>query len=324
MINTSSLAKIIKGRVVGEKNTNITKISDVLQPEENSVVFLSKKKEIDKLLNCKKCVIVLSEELSQFFDKNFNLIVVENVLISLARTCSFFYEQTYQNFNENFKLDTSNNTFISDLADISPGTKIGKNCIIEDYVKIGDHVSIGHNVVISRGVVIGNNVSIDHGTIIGSEGFGNIRNEDYTWTHIRHIGSVIIGDNVSIGANNTIDRGTINDTILDDGVITDNQVHIAHNVCIGSNTAIAAKTGIAGSCKIGKRNMIGGMVGIVDHITTVDDVVITAKSTVYRNIKKPGTYSGIMPILEHTYWKRISTLITKLDKIAKIAKIKKN
>jgi len=191
------------------------------------------------------------------------------------------------------------------------------NDVIEAYAKLAllfknqntqlrkiDDKSIFKQITFASHFFVGKNVKIGMNSYFGS--------------------NVVIGDNVSIGANNTIDRGTLVDTILEDGVITDNQVHIAHNVCIGSNTAIAAKTGIAGSCRIGKRNMIGGMVGIVDHITTVDDVVITAKSTVYRNIKKPGTYSGIMPILEHVYWKRISTLITKLDKIAKIAKIKKN
>jgi len=106
-------------------------------------------------------------------------------------------------------------------------------------------------------------------------------------------------------------------------VIIDNLVHIAHNVIIGENTAIAAKVGIAGSCVIGKRNMIGGMVGIVDHINTADDVIISATSTVNKDIKEPGTYTGIMPISKHSTWKRIALWILKLDKIAKFLNLKK-
>jgi len=106
-------------------------------------------------------------------------------------------------------------------------------------------------------------------------------------------------------------------------VIIDNQVHIAHNVQIGENTAIAANTGIAGSCIIGKRNMIGGMVGIVNHINTADDVIISATSTVNKDLKEPGVYTGIMPISKHTIWKRIALWITKLDKIVSFINFKK-
>jgi UDP-3-O-[3-hydroxymyristoyl] glucosamine N-acyltransferase len=65
------------------------------------------------------------------------------------------------------------------------------------------------------------------------------------------------------------------------------------------------------------------MVGIVDHITTVDDVIISATSTVNKDIKKPGLYTGILPILEHANWKRIAFWISKLDKIAKSITLKK-
>jgi UDP-3-O-[3-hydroxymyristoyl] glucosamine N-acyltransferase len=107
-------------------------------------------------------------------------------------------------------------------------------------------------------------------------------------------------------------------------VIIDNLVHIAHNVIIGENTAIAAKVGIAGSCSIGKRNMIGGMTGIIDHITTADDVVISATSSVTTNINEPGHYTGIMPISKHAKWKRMAFWLTKLDKILKKFSINKD
>jgi UDP-3-O-[3-hydroxymyristoyl] glucosamine N-acyltransferase len=70
--------------------------------------------------------------------------------------------------------------------------------------------------------------------------------------------------------------------------------------------------------------MIGGMVGIVDHIKTTDDVVISATSTVNKDLKEPGVYTGIMPISKHLNWKRIALWITKLDKIAKLINFKKN
>ena len=119
-----------------------------------------------------------------------------------------------------------------------------------------------------------------------------------------------------------IDRGTIKDTEIHNGVKIDNLVHIAHNVIIGENTAIAAKTGIAGTTIIGKRCMIGGMVGIVGHLKITDDVVINATSTVNRSINKPGVYTGFVPLMYHSEWKKVGMWITKLDKIATLLKIK--
>jgi UDP-3-O-[3-hydroxymyristoyl] glucosamine N-acyltransferase len=65
------------------------------------------------------------------------------------------------------------------------------------------------------------------------------------------------------------------------------------------------------------------MVGIVDHIKTTNDVVISATSSVTRDLIEPGIYTGIMPTSKHSSWKRIAFWITKLDKIVKKFNIKK-
>jgi len=68
--------------------------------------------------------------------------------------------------------------------------------------------------------------------------------------------------------------------------------------------------------------MIGGAVGIVDHLKIVDDVVINATSTVNRDISKPGIYTGFVPLMLHSEWKKVGIWLTKLDKIAAFMKIK--
>ena len=50
------------------------------------------------------------------------------------------------------------------------------------------------------------------------------------WIKIPQLGRVLVGDDVEIGANTTVDRGSLGDTILEEGVKLDNQIHIAHNV----------------------------------------------------------------------------------------------
>ena len=91
-----------------------------------------------------------------------------------------------------------------------------------------------------------------------------------------------------IGANTTIDRGAIGDTVLEEGVKLDNQIQIGHNCHIGAHTAMAACVGLSGSVTVGKRCMIGGMAGIVGHLSICDDVAVTGLTMVSHSITRPA------------------------------------
>jgi len=320
MPTLKEISELINAEILGNEDEIITNLSSLDSAKRNSICIIFDEKYYQNTLDSNCQTIVIPKTFDKFITIKKNILIVNDINESLVVLSKFFKEQIYQEtHNSNF----SENSFFGENVIFGDNFNHKHNVIIESNVEIGNDVFIDHNVVIYSGTVIGNNVLISAGTIIGSEGFGNVRDNNGSWKHISHIGGVRIGSNVRIGANCTIDRGTLDNTIIGNGVIIDNSVHIAHNVNIGSNTAIAAKTGIAGSCKIGKRNMIGGMVGIVDHIKTADDVIISATSTVFKDINKPGIYTGIMPISEHITWKRIALWISKLDKIAKFLNLKK-
>ena len=311
-MKVKEVTNIINGEIfVKNSNVILTNISSPENSNEESIVFIFNKKYLSSFAKKKVGLIVASSSLKNFFSDHNNILLVDNPYLSFARLSFFFENQFLSTFNKNKSFKVGSN-FIS-----------GKNTFIDNNVILGDNVCLGNNVSIHKNVIIGNDVKIDSGSVIGSEGFGNAIDDDSKWVHITHLGGVRIGNNVAIGANVTIDRGTLDNTVISNGVIIDNLVHIAHNVIIGENTAIAAKVGIAGSCKIGKRNMIGGMVGIVDHINTADDVIISATSTVNKDIKESGAYTGIMPISKHSNWKRIAFWITKLDKIVEFINFRK-
>jgi len=311
------IAKILNSKVNGNSNIEITRLCSVANPDVHSICVIKNRKFLTRKIIESTAALVITREMSVNMGSVNNFLVVKNIDFALLQLCELFRNDT--NELDNF----TNNSFISSSSSIGKNFQTGQNVVIESNCLIGKNVTLGHNVVIHRNTIIGDNVVIGSGTIIGSEGFGNVIKDDKSWSHIVHLGSVSIGHNVRIGSNCNIDRATIDKTTIDNGVIIDNQVHIAHNVFIGENTAIAANVGIAGSCKIGKRNMIGGMVGIIDHITTTDDVTISATSSVTQNLKEPGVYTGIMPISKHSLWKRIALWITKLDKIAKLLDTKK-
>lgn len=200
--------------------------------------------------------------------------------------------------------------------------RIGANCIVAPGCFIGDDVSIGNDsliyatVTIYAGCQIGARAIIHSGAVIGADGFG-LAAEDGRWTKIPQVGAVAIGDDVEVGANTTIDRGTINDTIIEDGVKLDNQIQIAHNVRIGAHTAIAACVGIAGSTKIGRNCTIGGAAGIIGHLEIADKVCISAFTLVAKSIDEPGTYTGTPPFMKHRDWLKNSALARNLAAMEK-------
>ncbi len=97
---------------------------------------------------------------------------------------------------------------------------------------------IESNVTIHKGCEIGKKCVISSGAVIGSEGFGNAKDQNNQWHAISHLGDVIIGDDVSIGANTTIDRGSIDNTEVHNWVKIYNSVQLSYNFIIGTETAI--------------------------------------------------------------------------------------
>ncbi len=325
-LKLEEIADLIDGSIRGDPLKEICGINSLENANLNEISYAVSMKYKDALIASNAGAVIVDEDLKKYFKSN--TIIVKNVYFAFSILSNKFKQ--YQDISHLKYGNEVNypNTIIAPSSLIGRNVKIGintsihPNCIIEDNSIIGKDCLIESNVTIQLGSIIGDNCVISPGVVIGSEGFGNARDENKKWNAIGHIGNVSIGSNVSIGANTSIDRGSITNTEIHNGVKIDNLVHIAHNVIIGEDTAIAAKTGIAGSTTIGKRCMIGGAVGIVGHLKITDDVVINATSTVNKNIMKSGVYTGFMPIMLHSEWKKVGLWITKLDKIANFMKIK--
>jgi UDP-3-O-[3-hydroxymyristoyl] glucosamine N-acyltransferase len=129
---------------------------------------------------------------------------------------------------------------------------------------------------------------------------------------VPHLGGARLGNDVEVGANTTIDRGTLEDTVIGDGVKLDNQVQVGHNCRIGSHTVVAGCVGISGSSIIGSRCMIGGAVGIAGHLEIGDDVIVTGYSLVTHSLAGPGVYSSGMPAVEAPKWRRMVARLRRL------------
>jgi UDP-3-O-[3-hydroxymyristoyl] glucosamine N-acyltransferase len=201
-------------------------------------------------------------------------------------------------------------------AAIGAGARIGPGCVVGAGAAIGADAVLHANVTVYAACVIGARCVIHSGAVVGSDGFGFARDDDGSYVKIPQTGRVVIGDDVEIGANTTIDRGTLEDTVIEDGVKIDNLVQIAHNCRVGAHTVIAGCTGIAGSTRIGRRCMFGGATMIIGHIDIADDVVITGASFVGKSIRRAGTYTGQMPSQPHEDWLRNFAHMRHLDSLA--------
>jgi len=198
---------------------------------------------------------------------------------------------------------------------VGEGAVIGAGAVLGANVAIGPHTRVGPHVTLLDGVRVGARCILHPGVVIGADGFGFAPDQG-TWQKIPQLGTVVIGDDVEIGANTTIDRGTIEDTVIEDGVKLDNLIQIAHNVRVGAHTIMAAMSGAAGSTKIGKRCMIGGGVVMVNSLDICDDVTFTFRSIVTKSVDVPGTYSGHLPAEETGRWRKNAARFRRLDSLA--------
>lgn len=323
----SEIANMINGKVDGNPEIFVHKLSKIEQGEAGSITFLGNPKYTQYIYSTKASVVIVADDFAPEQSISCTLIRVENPYNAFAIMLEA-YNQIKQN-----KSGISKSAFISESA------TIGENCYIAEFVSIGENVVVGDNVKIYPTSVIGDNVTIGSGSVlyagakiysdctigqactlhagvvIGADGFGFAPQSDNQYQKVAQIGNVIIEDNVEIGANTTIDRATLGSTIIRKGAKIDNLIQIAHNVEIGENTVIAAQSGVAGSAKIGRNCMIGGQVGIIGHLEIGDNVKIAAQSGISTTVPENTIIMG-SPAFDISAYRKSYVHFRNLPKLA--------
>ena len=142
------------------------------------------------------------------------------------------------------------------------------------------------------GTKIGSYGEIHDTAIVGESGFKYVNSPDGSKLAFVHAGGLVIGDDVDIGAYTMVQRGTLDDTVIKDGVKIGNCVNIGHNCNIGKDTVVAPHCVISGSTTIGKNCWLGVGSLIKNHLDICDDVIIGMGAVVIKSITKPGIYAG--------------------------------
>ncbi len=190
---------------------------------------------------------------------------------------------------------------------IYPGVYIGAGC------QIGEQVTVYPNVVLYENTRVGHRSIIHANAVLGAYGFG------YKQVEGRHVvtqqlGYVDIGCDVEIGAGTTIDRGTYGPTVVGDGTKIDDQVMVGHNCRLGRHNLICSQVGFAGSTTTGDYVVMGGQVGLRDHIHIGDRAMVGAKSGVMLDVEDGTRVSGI-PAHPLAQWKLQQVCIPKLPEM---------
>ena len=303
----------------------VTHVAPLGKAGGDALSFLANPKFVSQLPQTRAGAVILTAEHAQACPVN--CLVTDNPYATYARVADMLHPMAPVRpgihpsavIGDGVKIDAAAAAgplcVVEPGAVIEAGAAIGAGSFIGADAHIGAHTRIAPNVTVGERVRLGNRCIVHAGAVIGGDGFG-FAPDDGEWVKIPQLGSVWIGNDVEIGANTTIDRGTIEDTVIGNGVKLDNLVQIAHNVRIGDHSLMAAMSGAAGSTIIGRRCLIGGGAVMINHITLCDDVLVLFRSVVTKSIRKPGTYSGSWPAEEAGRWRRNVARFRQLDKQA--------
>lgn len=332
-IKLGELAAQFDCELVGDPDRTIDNVAGLQDAGPNSLSFLSNPKFRSQFAGTQAAAVVVRAE--DVEDSPTASLVSDNPYADYARMAAVIHPPPRYAPGVDASAAVAATAEVSPLAHVAANVSIGDRSIIGDNVYVGPGTVIGPdcsvgddcrlvaNVTLVRDVKLGLRGIFHPGVVIGADGFGNAMTPD-GWVKVPQLGGVRIGNDVEIGANTTVDCGAIDDTVIDDGVRIDNLCMIAHNVHIGAHTAVAAMTGISGSTTIGKRCMFAGQVGVVGHVTICDDVVVSGKAVVSKDITEPGVYAASFTAEPAREWsrkvarfRRLGQLIERVDKLEK-------
>lgn len=315
------------GSISGNPDTQISRVGSLALAQAGAIAFFNDTKYKTQLTNTSASAVIIRPEHADLTD--YPKIITDNPYAYFAKVSQLLNPiyiapksiHTSAVIETSARVPTScsigTHAVIGHNVTLGNSVTIGAGCVIERNSNIADNTILEANVTIKHSTIIGKNCHLFSGCVIGNDGFGYAEeaNSDNTmhWVKIPQLGRVVLHDFVDIGANTTIDRGTIDDTVIEEGAKLDNLIQIAHNCRIGAHTVIAGCTGIAGSAIIGKHCKIGGAAMILGHLTITDGVTISPGSMIMRSIHKAGTYTALMPSQAHEDWLKTAANIRHLS-----------
>lgn len=288
-------------RIINEKPFQYLALtaSDISKP---NCVFLDSEKYIENISDSVSMILTVERLVAELSNKHYGLCVVE-------KPRELFFEL---------------HNFLSDKNEYSRAeymTTIGNDCCISPLsfisdvnVKIGNNVTIEEFVSIKKNVVIGDNAIIRAGTVIGGEGF-EFKRIGSGMLPVKHLGGVIIGENVELQQNNCVDKAIYpwDDTIIGDNCKTDNMVHIAHAVKMKKNVLIAAHTCVAGRVTMEEDVWIGPGVTLINGMHIGKGARVNIGSVATKSVADHGSVTGNFAIEHQRFMRNLKKSVEDVE-----------
>lgn len=173
---------------------------------------------------------------------------------------------------------------IHPTAVIQPGAIIGEGCTIGAYCSIGTNVVLGANNTLANNVIIDGYTTIGDGNKIFSYAVLGTDPQDLKFkgeaTRLR------IGSNNTIREFVTINRSNMleEDTVVGDGNLLMEYVHVAHNCQIGSFCVIANVVQFAGHVHVHDYATIGGVTAVHQFVHIGTNAFVGGASAIKKDI----------------------------------------
>ena len=309
-LRLGSCVEQLGGTLHGSPDALITGLAPLSAASAGHISFLSHPKYISQLESSQATCVVVSEAHAEMAMRRGHCIVTPDPYVYWAHLTQWWAELQ----PKTAVAQVHPTAVVDPTAVIHPSARIGPLCVIEGGAHVGEGSWLKSRVTVSHECAVGKHCTLHSGVVIGADGFGFAMDGE-RWIKIEQLGRAVIGDHVEIGANTCIDRGALEDTVIEDGVILDNLIQIGHNVKVGKHTAMAGCAGVAGSTTIGAYCTIGAGAGILGHLTLVDHVHVSAYALVTHSLTKPGTYSGVFPIDENARWHKNAASLKQLSQM---------
>lgn len=140
--------------------------------------------------------------------------------------------------------------------------------------------------------IIGQNCFIHPTAVLDVEGMHITKAPDGSRVQLKHVGNVVLENDVIVLALATLQRAVFGSTIIKRGVRIDSHVNIGHNSFIGRDSVITLGAILGGSVHLGNNCMVGLGAVIRNGTNICNNVIIGMGSNVVSDITKPGIYLG--------------------------------
>jgi UDP-3-O-[3-hydroxymyristoyl] glucosamine N-acyltransferase len=320
-LSASEIAALTGGRLVGPGTTTVAGIAPLERAGPGDLSFLAAPRYVPYFQRTSASVVLVAPALEQSDGGPETRIVVPDPYAALLVVLPVLYPQSVWEAGVHPSAALGRGATWQEPVEIGPnavlgsGVQLGRNvrigagCVLGEGVAVGDDSQLYPGVTLYAGTALGKRVIVHAGAVIGSDGFGYIPGKGgEAHRKIPHVGRCLIGDDIEIGANTCIDRGSVDDTVIGSGTKIDNLVHIAHNVRIGARCLIMAQAGIAGSSQVEDDAIIGGQVGVADHLTIGRGARLLAQAGTIADIPAGGTYFGTLARPHREYLRGQATL----------------